>query len=125
MSTRGLIFIASLLGLPFVTNHSDAQIPAQRPMPPSPAWRFEHRVLHDYRVDPDAMNGECAIVDINKNQWQEHILAETGSHNARVGDINGDGLPDIIGSNWNSRLKDYPLKAEVWINRIGRAPASD
>jgi len=58
-------------------------------------------------------------VDIQKNEWREHVLAETGSHNARVGDINGDGLPDIIGSNWNNRLRECPMKAEIWINRIG------
>jgi hypothetical protein len=59
-------------------------------------------------------------IDIKKNEWKEHIVAETGSHNARVGDIDGDGMPDIIGSNWNNRLKEYPLKAEIWINRIGQ-----
>lgn len=64
-------------------------------------------------------------VDIKGNQWREHILAVTGSHNARVGDINGDGLPDIVGSNWNNRLKDYPLKAEIWINRIGQKSATE
>jgi hypothetical protein len=63
-------------------------------------------------------------VDIKKNEWREHILAETGSHNARVGDINGDGLPDVIGSNWNNRLKEYPMKAEIWINRIGQGPST-
>lgn len=59
-------------------------------------------------------------VDISTNSWQEHILATTGSHNARVGDVNGDGYPDIIGSNWNNRLENYPLKADVWINKIGK-----
>ena len=57
-------------------------------------------------------------IDIQKNEWREHIVSETGSHNAHVGDINGDGLPDIIGNNWNNRMKEYPLKAEVWINRF-------
>ena len=62
-------------------------------------------------------------VDIRKNSWKEHVLAQTGSHNARVGDLDGDGRPDVVGSNWNNRVQEYPLKAEFWINRIGGAPA--
>ena len=58
--------------------------------------------------------------DIKTNDWKEHIIATTGSHNARVGDINGDKYPDIVGSNWNNRLQEYPLKAEVWISKIGQ-----
>jgi hypothetical protein len=58
-------------------------------------------------------------VNITKNEWREHVIAETGSHSARVGDINGDGYPDIIGSNWNNRLECCPLRADVWINKIG------
>ena len=63
-------------------------------------------------------------VEIKKNEWREHILAETGSHNARVGDVNGDGLPDVIGSNWNNRLKECPMKAEIWVNRMGSGPST-
>jgi len=58
--------------------------------------------------------------DIKTNNWKEHIIATTGSHNARAGDINGDKYPDIVGSNWNNGLPEYPLKAEVWINKIGQ-----
>jgi len=58
-------------------------------------------------------------VDIGRNLWREHIVAATGSHNARAGDLNGDGYPDIVGSNWNNRLPDYPMVPEVWFNQIG------
>lgn len=59
-------------------------------------------------------------VDIKKNEWKEHIIAETGSHNAKVGDINSDGYPDMIGSNWNNRLECCPLRAEIWLNKMKR-----
>jgi hypothetical protein len=60
-------------------------------------------------------------VDIRRNIWREHIIANTGSHNAVAGDIDGDGFPDVVGSNWNDHVKDCPRKAEVWINRVGPA----
>ena len=52
---------------------------------------------------------EC--LDIAQNSWKETILAETGSHNAKIGDLNNDGLPDVIGKNWGG-----DLKAEIWLN---------
>lgn len=52
---------------------------------------------------------EC--LDLSANTWKENIIAVSGSHNAKVGDLNGDGLPDIVGKNWGG-----DLKAEIWIN---------
>ena len=52
---------------------------------------------------------EC--LDIARNSWKETVVAGTGSHNARIGDVNGDGLPDIVGKNWGG-----DLKAEIWLN---------
>jgi len=47
-------------------------------------------------------------------KWIERIIATTGSHNALVADINGDGMPDIVGCNFAEA--DNPL--EVWYNDI-------
>ncbi|MBN2289834.1 MAG: VCBS repeat-containing protein [Candidatus Glassbacteria bacterium] len=52
---------------------------------------------------------EC--LDIQRNLWKENVVAVTGSHNAKVGDVNGDGLPDVVGKNWGG-----DLKAEIWLN---------
>jgi hypothetical protein len=43
--------------------------------------------------------------------WEKTILATTGTHNARLGDVNGDLKPDIVGKNYSSSKK-----VEVWIN---------
>ena len=37
--------------------------------------------------------------DISVNEWEPHIISTVGSHNAKVGDIDGDGDPDIVGKN--------------------------
>jgi hypothetical protein len=42
--------------------------------------------------------------------WNKHVLATTGTHNARVGDVNGDGVPDIVGKNY-----DGPKVVETWV----------
>jgi len=50
--------------------------------------------------------------------WHKHVVATTGSHNIAILDIDGDGLLDIVGSNWNN---NSPTKGaiEVWLNRCG------
>ncbi|MEW5979605.1 MAG: VCBS repeat-containing protein [Acidobacteriota bacterium] len=46
--------------------------------------------------------------------WQRQVLAQTGSHNLRSGDIDGDGDVDILGANWGG--SHAPL--EVWMNKL-------
>jgi Chitobiase/beta-hexosaminidase C-terminal domain/FG-GAP-like repeat len=44
--------------------------------------------------------------------WTHEVLATTGSHNLRVGDIGNDGALDIVGANWGGPY--HPL--ELWRN---------
>ncbi|MDP2897825.1 MAG: VCBS repeat-containing protein [bacterium] len=55
--------------------------------------------------------------DGNGQRWVEHTIATTGSHNAVACDVNGDGMPDVVGCNFAD--SDNPL--EVWYNSL-RAP---
>ncbi len=48
------------------------------------------------------------------NQWQVHVISNAGSHNARVGDLDGDGDPDIAGKNYEG-----DTRPRLWLNRIG------
>lgn len=48
--------------------------------------------------------------------WQESILANTGSHNLAIGDIEPDGDMDILGANWNPGQTDGGAIV-LWINR--------
>lgn len=43
--------------------------------------------------------------------WSRQILAETGSHNIRLADINQDGRLDLLGANWSG---DYQ-PVEAWL----------
>ncbi len=55
--------------------------------------------------------------------WSKLVVATTGSHNARVGDIGNDGDIDIVGANWNN---DAPGGApiEYWENLGGGGGSS-
>jgi hypothetical protein len=47
----------------------------------------------------------------NAERWNRSILASTGTHNAIVRDMNGDGKPDLIGKNYTG-----PKVVEIWQN---------
>lgn len=49
--------------------------------------------------------------DARANQWQVHILSNAGSHNATVGDLDGDGDPDIAGAN-----DEGDRRPRIWLN---------
>lgn len=59
--------------------------------------------------------------DSTATRWVEHLVALTGSHNAKVGDLNGDGCPDIVGKNYQAG--ELPLQVDVWLSRA-TAPTS-
>ncbi len=48
-------------------------------------------------------------------EWKRQVIADTGSHNLCVADIDGDGRPDIVGANWSG---DYQ-PVEIWKNLGG------
>ena len=41
--------------------------------------------------------------------WSQVLLASTGTHNARLADLDGDGSVDVVGKNF-----DGPKRVEVW-----------
>jgi hypothetical protein len=54
-------------------------------------------------------------VEIQTNNWQQHIISSVGSHNAKVGDLDGDGDPDVAGKNY-----EQDKRPRIWINQIDR-----
>ena len=50
-------------------------------------------------------------------RWPVHVLATTGSHNAAIADLNGDGWLDIAGKNFEAG--EIPLRIDLWWNRKG------
>jgi hypothetical protein len=47
--------------------------------------------------------------------FTEYVLAISGSHFTKVGDIDLDGDPDIFGANWMSKVGGVDI--ELWRNR--------
>jgi hypothetical protein len=65
--------------------------------------------------DPD----EVAIYRNSGEQpWEKLVVANSGSHNIRVGDIGSDGDLDIFGANWNDSAPNT-ADVEYWENQSG------
>jgi hypothetical protein len=47
------------------------------------------------------------------SSWTPVVLADTGTHNARLVDLDGDDRLDVVGKNF-----DGPKQVEVWWNRV-------
>jgi hypothetical protein len=63
-----------------------------------------HRVSIYYNVSGNGLD------------WKKEVIATTGSHNIRVGDIGNDGDLDIVGANW-SNAAENGAPIEMWENR--------
>ncbi len=53
--------------------------------------------------------------------WSRQVVATSGSHNVRVGDVGGDGDLDIFGANWNDGAPNSAV-VEMWENRTAPLP---
>ena len=51
----------------------------------------------------------------NAMQWRRQVVATTGSHLLRVGDLTGNGRLDLVGANWSGGYQPV----EIWKN-LGR-----
>jgi hypothetical protein len=49
--------------------------------------------------------------------WTQVVVATTGSHNLRIGDIGDDGDLDIFGANWNDGAPNSAV-VEMWHNQL-------
>ena len=63
--------------------------------------------------DPDEVS--IYFNDGRGTAWSQQVVATTGSHNLRVGDIGGDGDLDIFGANWNDGAPNSAV-VEMWEN---------
>jgi len=51
-------------------------------------------------------------------KWKRHLVHEgVGTHEAKVGDVDGDGEPEIVGKSWRE-----PTIVQVWDRKIGTKP---
>ena len=53
--------------------------------------------------------------------WNQLVVATSGSHNVRVGDIGDDADIDIFGANWNDSAPNSAV-IELWENQSGPLP---
>jgi FG-GAP-like repeat len=51
--------------------------------------------------------------------WTPQVVATSGSHNLRIGDIDRDGDIDIMGANWNDSASDSAV-VRIWRNNIAQ-----
>ena len=52
----------------------------------------------------------------NAKTWRKHVVANSGSHNIALYDVDGDGRIDVFGSNWNNNSSTKGM-LELWLNR--------
>jgi FG-GAP-like repeat len=50
--------------------------------------------------------------------WTQQVVATTGSHNLRIGDIDRDGDIDIMGANWDDSASSDSAVVRVWRNKL-------
>lgn len=68
-------------------------------------------------ADPDEVS--VYLNEGRGTRWTQEVLAETGSHNIRVGDIDRDGDVDVYGANWNDAAPNGAV-IELWRNDLPR-----
>ena len=79
----------------------------------------------DFNLDglPDVFAGQMhtasqkqvmVYLNAGNNAWDKIVLAKTGTHNARIGDIDRDGDLDIVGKNYGGQDRVI----ELWQNYI-------
>ncbi|MCP4203257.1 MAG: hypothetical protein GY769_15140 [bacterium] len=69
--------------------------------------------------DPDEVS--IYFNESNGTSWSQQVVAESGSHNVRVGDIGSDGDLDIFGANWNDGAPNSAV-IEMWENTTSPLP---
>lgn len=89
----------------------------------------------DHDGDLDVFAGEMntgggqvmVYENLGENQWKKLLLSQQGTHNARLGDVNGDRNIDIVGKNYTSEkivelwqnLSSHPRLCLLYTSIIG------